>query len=83
MLTIDLRVLNSDVRESADPALAARVAEMMAGDARVLKRLRRLAESEGARLAGAPVAVHSADVRVRAEGVCVFVDVDLEGPPAT
>jgi hypothetical protein len=77
MLTVDLRVLGGDVREPCTPALAARVAELMAADARVLKRVRRLAEAEAARL-GVKVAVHSADVRVRAEGVSVYIDVDVE-----
>jgi hypothetical protein len=83
MLTIDLRVLDGDVRESCDPGTAARVAEMMAADARVLKRVRQLAEREAARLAGAPIRVHSADVRLRAEGALIYVDVDVEGPPAS
>jgi hypothetical protein len=80
MMTLDLRVLDGDVRESCDAQAAARVAELMAADARVLKRVRHLAEREAAKLAGAPIRVHSADVRVRAEGPFVYVDVDVEGP---
>jgi hypothetical protein len=82
MLTIDLRVLDGDVREACDPSTATRVAEMMAADARVLKRVRAIAEREAARLAGGPVRAHSADVRLRAEGPLIYVDVDVEGPPA-
>jgi len=82
MLTIDLRVLDGDVREACDSQAAARVAEMMAADARVLKRVRAIAEREAARLAGGPIRAHSADVRLRAEGALIYVDVDVEGPPA-
>src|SRR5207302_653951 len=68
MLTIDLRMLDGDVREACDPwtATSARVAELMAADARVLKRVRAIAEREAARLAGGPIRAHSADVRLRA-----------------
>jgi hypothetical protein len=45
----------------------------------MLRRVQRLAEREATRLAGAAVRAHLADVRVRAEGSRVFVDVDVEG----
>jgi hypothetical protein len=77
MITIDLDALHGDVREAADGDTAARLAALMSGDARVLRRVRAMAEHEAARLAGARVTVHSADVRVRAEGARVFVDVDV------
>ncbi|HEY7954030.1 MAG TPA: hypothetical protein VII38_02020 [Polyangia bacterium] len=77
MLTIDLERLAGDVREPCDAMAAERVAQMMGADARVMKRVRQLAEREAARLAGAKVQVHSADVRVRAEGTRVFVDVEI------
>lgn len=79
MLTIDLGDAAPDVRDACDARAAARVAELMSADARVLKRLRAIAEAEGARLAGGPVRAHSADVRLRAEGPRIFVDIDVEG----
>lgn len=77
MLTIDLASVAGSVREPCDENAAKRVAEMMAGDGRVLRRVRQLAEREAARLAGALVAVHAADVHVRAEGLRVLVDVEV------
>jgi hypothetical protein len=79
MLTIELAELAPLLREALDEAAAQRIAEMMAADARVLGRVRRLATDEAARLAGAPLKVHSADVRVRAAGCRIHVDVELEG----
>ena len=80
MLTIELGALSGDVREAADASTAERVAELMAGDARVLMRVRAIAAREASRLAGTKVHVHSADVRVRADGPRVFLDVDIETP---
>jgi hypothetical protein len=78
MITVDLAALGSGVRERCDELAAERVAAMMAEDARVIGRVRRLAEAEAGKLAGAAIRVHSADVRVRATGACVHVDVDVE-----
>jgi hypothetical protein len=80
MLTIDVAHAAELVRDRCDEAAAQRVAEMMAGDARVQRRVRQIAAREAERLAGGPVAVRSAEVRVRAEGTRVFLDVDVEGP---
>src|SRR4051812_25175151 len=77
MLTIDVADLGADVREPCDALAAERVASMVAGDGRVLKRVRQLAEREASRLAGAPIKAHLSDVRVRAEGTRVFIDVDV------
>jgi hypothetical protein len=77
MITIDLAQHASGVREKCDELAAERVATMMAEDARVIGRVRRLAESEASHLAGAPIRVHSADVRVRAQGSRVHIDVDV------
>lgn len=78
MLTFDLSDLSAEVRERCDASTAGRLAAMMGADARVLRRVRQIAEREGTRLAGVPIRAHSADVRVRAEGSRVFVDVDVE-----
>jgi len=78
MITVDVGGLSDGVREKCDELAAERVAAMMAEDARVIGRVRRLAESEAGQLAGAPIKVHSADVRVRSAGACVHIDVDVE-----
>lgn len=79
MLTIDLAEASGEVREACDPATAEKVAALMAADARVLKRVRQVAEREGGKIAGGPIRAHSADVRVWARGTSVHVDVDVEG----
>ncbi len=78
MITIDLSRLAGEVREPCDPSCAGRLADMMSSDARVLRRIRQIADREASRLAGANVRVHSADVRMRAEGERVFIDIDVE-----
>ncbi len=78
MLTIDVQDLGADVREACDALAAERVAGLLAGDARVLKRVRGVAEREATRLAGAPIKAHLSDMRVRAEGTRVFIDVDVQ-----
>jgi hypothetical protein len=78
MITIDLARLAADVREPCDTRCAERLAELMSSDARVLRRIRQLADREASRLAGTEVRVHSADVRMRAEGERVFIDIDVE-----
>jgi hypothetical protein len=78
MLTVDLSRLAADVREPCDTRCAERLAELMSSDARVLRRIRQIADREASRLAGAEVHVHSADVRMRAEGERVFIDIDVE-----
>jgi hypothetical protein len=83
MLTIDLARLAPDVRDPCDDATARRVAELLAGDTRVTRRVQKLAERETARLAGGPVTARAPDVRVRSDGNIVYIDVDVEGPPRT
>ena len=79
MLTIDLADLAADVREPADDAVAARVAALLTADPRAGRRVRQLAEREASRLAGGRVDTNGTEVRVRAVGATVHVDVDLEG----
>jgi hypothetical protein len=79
MLTVELASVGAEVREAADAMTAERVGTLMAGDARVLKRVQKIAEREASRLAGAPIRAHLSDVRVRWQGASVFIDVDVEG----
>jgi hypothetical protein len=80
MLTIDLTSCADVVRERCDAPQARRLAAFMAEDPRVLKRAQRTAEREAERLAGARIRTRAADVRVRAQGVLLCIDVDVEGP---
>jgi hypothetical protein len=80
MITIELLRCAEVVRERCEPALARRLAVLMARDSRVLRRAQRVAEREAERLAGERVAVRTADVRVRAQGTRLHIDVDVEGP---
>jgi hypothetical protein len=79
MLTIDLSRASERVREVCDPQAARRIASMMTTDARVTRRLRAVAEREATRLAGVPLRTLAVDVRVRAQGSTVYIDVDFEG----
>lgn len=78
MITIDVADLGDVVRERCDARSAARVAELIAGDARVTRRVQKLAEREAQRLAGGPLRVRPSEVRVRAQGTLVHLDVDVE-----
>jgi hypothetical protein len=78
MITVDLAGLEGALRDDCSDESARRVAEMMSTDARVTRKLRQIAEREASRLAETAIRVHSADVRVRAEGTRVFVDIDVE-----
>lgn len=78
MLTIDLTQAGGSFREPCDAATARRVAQLMAGDARLAKRARAVAEREAASRIGRAIRVAASDVRVRAQGTTVYVDVDLE-----
>ncbi len=79
MITVDVAALGDAFRERCDGEAAARVAALMAADARVTRRARQIAEREATRRAGRAVKASASDVRVRAQGTSVFVDVDLEG----
>lgn len=78
MITVDVAALADVVREPCDGRAAQRVAELIAADARVHKRVQRIAGREADRLAGATVRVRASDVRVREKGTLVHLDVDVE-----
>jgi len=78
MITVDVAALTDVVRDPCDARAAVRIAELMRGDARLTRRVHKLAEREAQRLAGAPVNVRVNEVRVRAQGTLVYLDVDVE-----
>lgn len=83
MLTIDVARLHAAVREPCDVTRAARIAAFIVADARIARRVRKIAEREAERIAGRPLAGALCEVRVRSHDTTVFVDVDIEeGAPA-
>lgn len=79
MLTIDCQALGPLVREPTDEALAQRVATLLTTCVEAGQRARQIAEREACRIAGGPVETLATEVRVRAVGTRLHVDVDLEG----
>jgi hypothetical protein len=83
MLTIDLGRLGSSLREAVDARAAQRAALLVAADPRVTARMRQVAASEAERLAGRRLGVLSTEIRVRAEGTRLKLDVEVEAAPQT
>lgn len=79
MITLDLGRAQAALREPCDAADARRVAQLLEKDARVQARVRGIAASAAVERAGAPLARLDAEVRVRASGSRVHVDLDVEG----
>jgi hypothetical protein len=79
MITLDLDRARSALREPCDAGDARRVALLLEKDARVQARVRGLATAAAIERAGAPFARLEAEVRVRAAGSRVHVDLDVEG----
>lgn len=80
MLTFDLASA-VELRDSADTATARQLAEQMASDPRVRQRALEIAGREAARLAQRRLRGAQTDVRIRAAGSRVHVDIDLQGRP--
>lgn len=78
MLTLDVRELDETVRDTCDVATAMRLARLLAHSEAVADRVRGLAHAEAMRIADRPLDAAEIDVRVRAEGSWLFVDVDVE-----
>jgi hypothetical protein len=79
MLTIDLASLGDLVRDPLDPRTAQRVAEQIRSDARITRRVQKIAARAAERLADGPVRARAAEVRVRAQATQIFLDIDVEG----
>lgn len=78
MITVDVAALGDLVRDACDARSAARVAELIQGDARVTRRVQKIAEREAQRLADGAVRARAGEVRVRCQGTLVYLDVDVE-----
>ena len=78
MLTIELDGLVGALRDACDASSAQRVAGLLATDAGALGRIRAIAADEAERLGGTRPGSVSTEIRVRARGTTVYVDVDVE-----
>jgi hypothetical protein len=79
MLSIDLARTADRIAEPPDAATARRVAELLPDDERARARARKIAIREAARAAGAaPLEPPQVDLRVRAAGAVVHLDLDVE-----
>jgi hypothetical protein len=78
MLTIDLDALAPALREPCDAGTARRLAGLLESDPAVASRVEAIAAREAARVAGARPRSVSAEMKVSARGVRVFIDVDVE-----
>ena len=78
MLTIELESVAGSLRDAADARSAQRLAALLARDAGAHARIKRLAASECERLGNVRPKALSADIKVRARGTTVYVDVDVE-----
>jgi hypothetical protein len=79
MITVDLSRLADAVREECDAASALRVAELVAADPRIRARARTIAAAEAEAQAGGRLARVAVDLRARAVGALVHIDLDVEG----
>jgi hypothetical protein len=78
MITVDISAIGDAVREPCDARATARVAALMRDDVRITRRVQKIAAREAERLADGPVRVRAGEVRVRAQGTLVHLDVDVE-----
>ena len=82
MLTLDLAGVDRRIRDECDVATALRVAQLLQAEPDLLHQLRELALKDARRIARRPMLRLEADLRVRADGCRVLVDLDLEGEAA-
>lgn len=82
MVTIDLATVAAALREPCDASSARRVAELCATDPRVRARAKSLATAEAEARAGARLARLDVDLKARAVGSRVHIDLDVEGEVA-
>ena len=79
MITIDLAQVDEHVTDDCDARTAARIAEDLSVERALLDRLSARAQAEARRIAKLPLERLETEVRVRAEGRLLLVDLDVEG----
>src|SRR6185436_19690174 len=78
MITLDLTRVAALVREDCDAASARRVAELAMADKRVRERAKVLAAADAAERAGTLLVRVDCELRARAVGTRIHLDVDVE-----
>jgi hypothetical protein len=78
MITLDLARSAAAISDPAEPATARRLAQLVPTDDRARDRARGVALGEARRAAGCALASPSIDLRARAVGHQVHLDLDLE-----
>ena len=82
MITLDLTRVAVLVREDCDATSARRVAELAMADKRVRDRAKALAGADATERAGTPLERVDCELRARAVGTRVHLDVDVEAEVA-
>jgi len=78
MITIDLARTAATISDPIDASTARRVADLVPGDDHARDRARKIAIGAAARTAGCALADPTVDVRARAVGHQLHLDLDLE-----
>lgn len=78
MLTIDLARVAPDVRDACDARAAQRLAALLADEPAAQARAKAMAARETERVAGSRPKVITTEIKVRARGTTVYVDIDVE-----
>jgi len=78
MITLELDAASEAVRDPLDALSARRVAALIEADAALGKRLRALAEREAGRVAGGRLQKSKGELRARAVGTRVDIDLEVE-----
>lgn len=83
MITFDLARASDLVVDPCDAAAARRLCDELSTDPRLRDRARAVAVTEAERIAGGRLVEASVDVRARASGAHIDLDLDVEGRVAT
>jgi hypothetical protein len=78
MITFDLARASHLVSDPCDAAAARRFCDQLAAEPRVRARARELAQAEAERIAGGELAEVTVDLRARASGAHIDLDLDVE-----
>lgn len=79
MITFDCTRAADLISDACNPATVRRVCDLLGADERVRNRARKLGSTEAARLAGTQLRRAHVDMRVRASGNHLHIDLDVEG----
>ena len=79
MVTFDLGRANGVVSDDCDAITVKRLGMLCANDPRIRERARQLGAREASKSAGRPVRAPEVDIRVRAHGTLLHLDLDIEG----